>query len=160
MHNTHTRRRGDGLSFKQILQTLDDVVDQQELTVFAVIGWGLVPFTKSIYGLYANITGRGFQQDEEETSTEKKSKIREAYEYLTPWDDDDLNSSIESNGKNGGPLPPFEDTYMFHAVDHVSQASKIGFVMAIVDSVAHVAKLMGFTFQVSGFRRTNLVNKA
>ena len=39
---------------------------------------------------------------------------------------------------------------IFTLVDHVSQASQIGFGVAVVDSVAHMMKLMGFTFQASG----------
>ena len=39
----------------------------------------------------------------------------------------------------------------FIQVDHVSQASQIGFGVAVVDSVAHMMKLMGFTFQARDF---------
>lgn len=146
-------RHGDGLSFKQILQIIDDVVDQKELTIFAAVGWGLVPFTKSIYGLYAKITGRGFKQDDDDEEEEdeiikKKGKILEAYEKFTPWNDDELKENIRSIGEKNGPLAPFEDTYLFHAVDHVSQASQIGVAVAMVDTMAHVVKLMGFTLQV------------
>lgn len=91
-----TRRRGDGLSFKQILQTLDDVVDEKELMIFATVGWGLVPVTEFIYELFANVTGRGIDKKPAPAPTkkEKKSKIREAYESLTPWDDDKLEGEF------------------------------------------------------------------
>ena len=68
---------------------------------------------------------------------------------MTPWDDEGLEETIRSIGEKIGPLPSFEDTVVFHVVDHVSQASQIGFAVAIVDSTAQVAKLMGYTFQVS-----------
>lgn len=104
-----------------------------------------------MYGLYAKITGRGFKQEdmEDDDFVKTKSKVREAYENLTPWNDDQLKENIRSIGEKSGPLAPFEDTYLFHAVDHVSQASQIGVAVAFVDSLAHMAKLMGFTFQVS-----------
>ena len=122
LHAPCAKRRGDGLSFKQIIQTLDDVVDQKELTIFAIVGWGLVPITKSIYGLVAQVTGRGLEvkEDDEENSSKdlskekKKSKIRETYEDLTPWDDEELEESIHSIGEKYGPLSPFEDTILFH----------------------------------------------
>lgn len=99
------------------------MVDEKELVIFAIIGWGLVPITKSIYGLVAQVTGRGLEVkddegDEEENqdmSTEKKkSKIREAYDYLTPWNDEELEESIHSMGEKYGPMSPFEDTILFH----------------------------------------------
>eukprot|EP00804_Cyclotella_cryptica_P012990 CCRYP_002324-RC/>CCRYP_002324-RC protein AED:0.11 eAED:0.11 QI:227/1/1/1/1/1/7/165/529 len=193
-------RTKDGLTFQQIIQTLDDLVDQKELSIFAVVGWGIVPVTKSFYELYANVTGRGLGYEEpvQEIKKAEKSKIREAYEVLTPWDDEKLEERIQGriseftdaaalrykeeeekrgvpvSGVNGtGPkmakvkgfvpsklkalfpekgasqqkLPPFSESFLFHVVDHVSQASQIGFAVAVVDSVAHVMKLMGFTFQ-------------
>lgn len=54
---------------------------------------------------------------------------------------------IRSRFAKRGPLKPFGESFMFHLVDHLSQASKIGFAVAMVDSVAHMMKLMGFTFQ-------------
>eukprot|EP00956_Cyclotella_meneghiniana_P027050 scaffold59883_cov66-Cyclotella_meneghiniana.AAC.3 len=171
-YTTRITRRGDGLSFKQIIQTLDDVVDQKELIIFTSIGWGLVPITKFIYGLYAKVTGRGQEKRVDETNNaeagekkrkireafdnnfyksnteiKNKSKIREAYENWTPWDDEGLEETIRHIGEKIGPLPNFEDTVVFHVVDHVSQASQIAIAVAIVDSTAHVAKLMGYTFQ-------------
>ena len=176
-YTTRITRRGDGLSFKQIIQTLDDVVDQKELIIFTSIGWGLVPITKFIYGLYAKVTGRGQEKRVDETNNaeagerkrkireafdnnfyksnteiKNKSKIREAYENWTPWDDEGLEETIRHIGEKIGPLPNFEDTVVFHVVDHVSQASQIAIAVAIVDSTAHVAKLMGYTFQVSTLR--------
>jgi hypothetical protein len=195
MCHVSTKRRVDGLSFRQIIQTLDDVVDEKELTIFAAVGFGIVPVTKSIYEVYANVTGRGLIEEQsvvhsEEVSKQKKSKIREAYEVLTPWDDEKLEESIhdklseiadaassitkgeeetktttDSSKRNvlipnklkslfakkrmkKGPMKQFKDTVLYHVVDHVSQASQIGMAVAVVDSVAHVMKLMGFHFQV------------
>ncbi|KAL7518836.1 hypothetical protein ACHAWX_003639 [Stephanocyclus meneghinianus] len=205
-------RTKDGLTFRQIIQTLDDLVDQKELAIFAAVGWGLVPVTKSIYDLYANVTGRGLGYEEPVQAIKKaeKSKIREAYEVLTPWDDekleerihgrineltdaaallyreDDDKGGVQFTGANGTPqkmakvkgfvpsmakalfpkkgatqqkLRPFNDSFMFHLVDHVSQASQIGFAVAVVDTVAHVMKLMGFTFQGWVDNATRLFSK-
>ena len=143
-HSLH--RHGDGLSFKQILQTLDDVVDEKELIFFAAVGWGLVPVAKSIHGLYARVTGRRFQ-DHDEESTKNKSALRKTYEKLSSWYDEESNESNSTSEKNRS-SQPFEGTVAFHCVDHVSQASKIGFAVAVVDSMAHIAKLMGFSLQV------------
>jgi hypothetical protein len=151
--------------------------------------------------LYANVTGRGLGYEEPVQVIKKaeKSKIREAYEVLTPWDDEKLEERIQDrineltdaaallykededkegvqfsvadgtqpkmakvkgfvptmlkarfskNGTTQQKLRPFTDSFLFHLVDHVSQASQIGFAVAVVDTVAHVMKLMGFTFQV------------
>jgi hypothetical protein len=47
---------------------------------------------------------------------------------------------------------------LYHVVDHVSQASQIGMAVAVVDSVAHVMKLMGFHFQVRGHRWVHCID--
>ncbi|KAL7482512.1 hypothetical protein ACHAW6_009090 [Cyclotella cf. meneghiniana] len=205
-------RTKDGLTFRQIIQTLDDLVDQKELAIFAAVGWGLVPVTKSIYDLYANVTGRGLGYEEPVQAIKKaeKSKIREAYEVLTPWDDEKLEERIHGRineltdaaallyredddkvgvqfsgandtqhkmakvkgfvpsmvkalfpkkGATQQKLRPFNDSFMFHLVDHVSQASQIGFAVAVVDTVAHVMKLMGYTFQGWVDNTTRLFSK-
>lgn len=141
----------------------------------------------------------GYEEPVQAIKKAEKSKIREAYEVLTPWDDEKLEERIHGRineltdaaallyredddkvgvqfsgandtqhkmakvkgfvpsmvkalfpkkGATQQKLRPFNDSFMFHLVDHVSQASQIGFAVAVVDTVAHVMKLMGYTFQV------------
>ena len=135
-----------------------------------MIGWGLVPVTKSVYDVYANVTGRGLEGEDDEEDVDEgkplKARIREAYEVLTPWDDEKLAASLgrevvgkeelgkkkaqsDSTGEGGvkrKKLTQFRDTLVFQVVDHISQASKISLAVVVVDCLALIGKMMGYTY--------------
>jgi len=169
-----------GISLGQVFRDVTNVLDEGEIAVFALVGWGLVPFTRNMYEMYANSTssggmfagsagldgddGGGAEADVDEstaTETSSKSFVRETYEVLTPWDDERVNDRIhEMMGKQhqrnksphesetnarGGPMPfPFGKTRLFHAVDHISQASKIGLSVIAVDCASLIARKFGY----------------
>ena len=169
-----------GISLGQVFRDVTNVLDEGEIAVFALVGWGLVPFTQNLYEMYANSTssggmfagsagldgddGGGAEADVDEstaTETSSKSFVRETYEVLTPWDDERVNdrihemmgkqhrrnkspSEIETNAR-GGAIPfAFGRTRLFHAVDHISQASKIGLSVIAVDCASLIARKFGY----------------
>jgi len=138
--------RKEGLSFRQVFRAVTDLVDERELAMIASIGWGLVPITQNLYEVYANVTGRdlGAEDDEAEADVDakKKSKLREAYEVITSWDDEKPSGTITKKQKRK--MAPFRDTRLFHVVDHISQASKIALSVVAVDCVSLIAKMMGY----------------
>mmetsp|Transcript_5255 Transcript_5255/g.11626 ORF Transcript_5255/g.11626 Transcript_5255/m.11626 type:complete len:507 (+) Transcript_5255:69-1589(+) len=167
--NLFVRREGSP-SFKQVFNALADLVDEREFALFAMIGWGLVPVTKSVYDVYANVTGRGLEGEDDEEDVDEgkplKARIREAYEVLTPWDDEKLAASLgrevvgkeelgkkkaqsDSTGEGGvkrKKLTQFRDTLVFQVVDHISQASKISLAVVVVDCLALIGKMMGYNY--------------
>lgn len=171
-------RKGLGLSLGQVFRDVTNVLDEGEIAVFALVGWGLVPFTRNLFEMYANSTssggifaaagldgdGGGAEADADESTATGSSKsfLRETYEVLTPWDDERVNDRMhEMMGKQhrrrnksppksetnarGGAIPfPFGRTRLFHAVDHISQASKIGLSVIAVDCASLVARKFGY----------------
>jgi hypothetical protein len=158
-------RKGVGLSLGQVFRDVANVIHEGEIAVFALVGWGLVPITRNFYEVYANATSRGIaaelddegaEADVDESTTESKSFLRETYEVLTPWDDDRVNDRIHemmprrqksppnSETDARGMIPPFRRTRLFHAVDHISQASKIGLSIIAVDCASLVARKFGY----------------
>ena len=165
-------RKGLGLSLGQVFRDVTNVLDEGEIAVFALVGWGLVPFTRNLFEMYANSTssggifaaagldgdGGGAEADADESTATGSSKsfLRETYEVLTPWDDDRVNDRIHemmprrqksppnSETDARGMIPPFRRTRLFHAVDHISQASKIGLSIIAVDCASLVARKFGY----------------
>ncbi len=166
-------RKGLGLSLGQVFRDVTNVLDEGEIAAFALVGWGLVPFTRNLYEMYANATasrgiiatglgddGGGAEADADEpttTESNNKSFLRETYEVLTPWDDERVNDRIHGMmGKKRQTSPtksetdargltfPFGRTRLFHAVDHISQASKIGLSVIAVDCASLVARKFGY----------------
>ncbi len=161
------------LSLRQILFAITDLVDEVEVALFVAIGWGLVPLSRSIYDVYANVTARDLEPDEAyqvyldemdltEEPQQSKSITRKAFEAITPWDDDEVwrKKKVQEwleqqqSGQEGGEdvAPPafltqrkksFKDTLIYQVVDHVSQAAKVGVAVIGADCLALIGKLMG-----------------
>lgn len=130
------------------------------MALFATVGWGLVPITQKLYEMYADVTGRGLREAENEEAEPgvgagapaKKSKIREAYEVITPWDDEKLADRITGKEKSPDEIEKrekrkmlqFKNTKLFQVVDHASQASQIGLSVIVVDIVTLITRMMGY----------------
>ena len=150
---------------------MTDLVDEREVAIFATVGWGLVPLTQNVYEVFANVTGRGLwevgelekQEALEANDEKKKSKVREKYEDLTPWNDDKLNSRIKemkdevkseltgkdlsskaAKTKQKRKMKPFRETKLFQIVDHISQASKLSLSLIVVDCASLIGRMMGY----------------
>jgi len=161
------------LSLRQILFAIADLIDEVEVALFVAIGWGLVPLSRSIYDVYANVTARDLEPDEAyqayleemdltEEPQQSKSITRKAFEAITPWDDDEVwrkkkvqewveqqQSGQEGGGEGAPPAfltrrkKSFKDTLIYQVVDHVSQAAKVGVAVIGADCLALIGKLMG-----------------
>mmetsp|Transcript_15825 Transcript_15825/g.34087 ORF Transcript_15825/g.34087 Transcript_15825/m.34087 type:complete len:394 (+) Transcript_15825:57-1238(+) len=154
--------RKGGLSFQQVFKAVTDLVDERELAVFAIAGWGLVPFTQSIYEMiHAKGISRIVDDDEEEEMLDDKrnvSKFREAYEYMTPWRYQSKNciqqirggadriTITEATGKQQKHkvVVPFKETFAYQSVELISQSSKIGLSVIAVDVVSMISRVMGY----------------
>ncbi len=149
-------------SFKEVFNAVMKCVDNREVAIFAVVGWGLVPLTQSVYDLYTNLTHPNIEAGEsngsssnnkgwfksivkeqvQEEPKKEKGKITQKIEQLTPWDDDKVKEQVhkaEDKIKEQvhkafvGEITPFKDTFSFHVADHISQASRIGILVMTVD---------------------------
>lgn len=138
---------------------MTDALHEGEVAIFAIIGWGLVPTTQFFYEMCTNATLERMAEDDERAEAvvelmESKSYLRETYEAITPWDDEKVNDRIhEMRGEKKTPsksefargmILPFRNTRLFHVVDHISQASKIGLSVIAVDCIALVARKLGY----------------
>jgi len=161
-------------SFKEVFNAVMKCVDNREVAIFAVVGWGLVPLTQSVYDFYTNLTHSNIQAEEssgaaaaasngkgwfksilkkEDEPKKEKGKMKQKIEQLTPWDDDKLNEQVhkaEDKIKEQvhkafhGEIKPFQETLSFHVADHISQASRIGILVMTVDIFTLIGKMMGF----------------
>jgi hypothetical protein len=159
------RKGAGGRTLGQVFRDAYDLLHEGEIAIFALLGWALVPLSENFYELCANAT-LGAQLDDEggciiaadtDGMVEFESAVpRETYVELTPWDDDKVNDRIHVEGKgtdkpqpprgkvSRGMIVPFRKTRLFHVVDHISQASKIGLSVIAVDYVALVARKFGY----------------
>jgi hypothetical protein len=113
-------------------------------------------------------------ENSEKSASSKSKRIWEVYEGITPWDDtrmheiyervthwdyDDFNrggpdgrivkpisSEISQRGKRR--MVPFKESILYHVVDHISQASKIGLSIIVVDCVTFFARMMGYSADI------------
>lgn len=134
-------------SFSQVLRAVREVVDGREFVIISTVAWGLVPITGSIYDIVANVTesrqtsGDDEGAEEDVVDAAKKSKFRKAYEAI--------GGGATGTGELVATEPkrtmkPFRETKIFQVVDHISQASKIGFSVIIVDCVSLISRMMGY----------------
>lgn len=141
------KRRHLGLSFGEVFKDVTDLVDEKEIAIFATIGWGIVPATQAVYELVANVTGRGIL--DENSGGEDDNNIED-----TDKEDETTMSKVLGGlfmkGKEVAvvqpkhKMKPFRSTMMYHIVDHISQASKIGFSVLMVDCLALTARMFGY----------------
>ena len=141
------KRRHLGLSFGEVFKDVTDLVDEKEIAIFATIGWGIVPATQAVYDLVANVTGRGIL--DENSGGEDDNNIED-----TDKEDETTMSKVLGGlfmkGKEVAvvqpkhKMKPFRSTMMYHIVDHISQASKIGFSVLMVDCLALTARMLGY----------------
>ena len=117
---------------------------------YASVGWGLVPATQTIYELYANVTGRGLLDEEEMDGEEiedqnvdettNKSKLKGLLKSMNTYPKN--NEVVEHNQHKK--MKPFKSTRLFQIVEHIGQASKIGFSVIIVDCTALILRMIGY----------------
>ncbi len=83
------------------------------------------------------------------------TRMHEIYERVTHWDDDEVNrtgsdrptsSEISKRGKRS--MVPFKESILYLVVDHISQASKIGLSVIVVDCVTFFARMMGYSADI------------
>ncbi|KAL7544109.1 hypothetical protein ACHAXR_013587 [Thalassiosira sp. AJA248-18] len=143
-------RKGE-LSFRQVVTAVirgPGAADQREFAIFATVGWGLVPVTQSFYEVYANVTGRGLVGDDDDDEgaeavhTTTRAKLKEAFQGITLQGKARVAGEVakQQNRK----MSPFEETYLYQIVTHISQASKIGFSVIVVDCVSLISRMMGY----------------
>lgn len=126
-------------AFKDTFNAVMKCIDNRDVALFGFIGWGLVPLTHAVYDFYENLThsDNDSETDEyqKEESRKEKGKIKQKLEKLTPWDDDKLNEKVHEVEDKfmHREIRPFEDTFLFHLADHISQASKIGILVMSMD---------------------------
>lgn len=132
-------------AFKDIFNAVVKCIDNREVALFAAIGWGLVPLSHAIYDFYENLTHSDTETDDyqKEESRKEKGKIKQKLEKLTPWDDDKLNEKVHEVEDKfmHREIRPFEDTFLFHLADHISQASKIGILVMSMDVSMYMLSL-------------------
>jgi len=128
-------------SFKEVFNAVMKCVDNREVAIFALIGWGLMPLTNSIYDLYTHLTHPNIEGGES-SGRGMFSSLKEKIEKLTPWDDDKMKEKVHRVLDKE--IKPFKDTFAFHVADHISQASKIGILVMTVDIFTLIGKMMGF----------------
>ena len=134
------KRQQLGLPFGKVCKAVTDIVDEREMALFATIGWGLVPATEKVYGLYANVTGRGIleegEDDEEAGDDDKENKYKLGGLFM---------KGTEVEGvKQKRKMKPFKSTGLYQIVDHIGQASKIAFSVVIVDVAALIGRMLGY----------------
>lgn len=110
----------------------------------------MVPATQTIYELYANVTGRGLLdkeemdgdgiEDESIDKTTTKSKVKG---LLKSMNTHPKNNEVVEH-KQHKKMKPFKSTRLFHIVEHIGQASKIGFSVIIVDCTALILRMIGY----------------
>lgn len=115
-----------------------------------------MPITQSVYEVYANATGRGLAEEGEEVEEDediaslfdgtKKSRLREAYEGIKQGKKREplASSSGEVAVKPKCKMSPFKETTLYHVVTHISQASRIGLSVIVVDCVSLISRMMGY----------------
>lgn len=85
------------------------------------------------------------------------TRMHEIYERVTHWDDDEVNrtgpdrniptsSEISKRGKRS--MVPFKESILYLVVNHISQASKIGLSVIVVDCVTFFARMMGYSADI------------
>ncbi|KAL3826946.1 hypothetical protein ACHAXA_006026 [Cyclostephanos tholiformis] len=160
------RRKRMGLSLGQVFRDVTNALHEGEIAIFALFGWALVPLARNIYELRANATTLGgIMLDDGGNDavyyyhgmTESHARTGETYFDITPRDDDDgVNDRAREMGgeeepppkgetaRGGGLMVPFGGTRLFHVIDHISQASRIGLSVIAIDYVSLVAKKIGY----------------
>ena len=128
-----------GLPVGKVFKAVTDIVDEREMALFATIGWGLVPATEKVYELYANVTGRGILEEGEEEEVENddtssKSKLGGLF----------MKGTEVEGVKQKPKMKSFKSTGLYQIVDHIGQASKIGFSVVIVDVAALIGRMLGY----------------
>ena len=127
-------------SFKEVFNAVMKCVDNREVAIFAVIGWGLVPLTHGLYDLYTDLTHPNIEAEsigpvkgwfrslvtEEEKDEKNKAKTK-GVPHIKEKIKEKVHHALV------GEIKPFKDTFSFLVADHISQASKIGILVLTVD---------------------------
>lgn len=146
------RTTANGLTIPQIFKAVTDLIDERELAIFATIGWIIVPISHSIHDfiLSAKPSRRvrgwmGWDGDDKQASAEAKKPMRRKFEYVRSKLVG-LGSNKDRTGEqqNENYLSNFEDTATYQVVNHISQASRIGFSVIAVDVISLIARMYGY----------------
>lgn len=93
---------------------------------------------------------------------DKKVDVRmhEIYDRVVHWDDGELNHTGQERMENTPTtgeiakkkdkqmMAPFKETFLYQVVDHISQASKLGLSVILVDCVTFFARMMGYSTEI------------
>ena len=120
----------------QVFKDVTDLIHEGEVAVFALVGWGLVPLTESLYDVY--LSQKSVNGDENEDD----NMGAEADYKTTTHSTSSSNTVGAAKGKKT--VHPFRRTRLFHLVDHISQASKIALGVITVDVLALLSRKMGY----------------
>ena len=99
------------------MRSVKEHVDFREVSIYAGVGWGLVPVTQSVYEVIANVTGRQLISNED-----KDADARPKRRFMKA----------------------FKDTILYQVVNLISEASRIGMLVISFDCAATVIQLMGY----------------
>lgn len=131
----------------------------------------------NVTGRCTNVVGDGSEEAVVDDKTEKSNsnRIRAAYERITPWDDekfdarfhelhermvlwegeklnhrmhDGLSEAMRASETSKMGKAPFQETILYQVVDHVSQASKIGLSVILIDCITFVTRMMGYSTNI------------
>ena len=120
----------------QVFKDVTDLIHEGEVAVFALVGWGLVPLTESLYDVY--LSQKSVNGDENEDDNMGAEADYETTTHSTS------SSNTVGAAKGENTVHPFRRTRLFHLVDHISQASKIALGVITVDVLALLSRKMGY----------------
>jgi len=126
-------------------------VDFREVSIYASIGWGLVPLTRGVYEVVANVTGRQLISIEDKVKFDDKEDLLQQKEGHS---DVSWPARIRSTFKGADAeeatrpkrrfMKAFKDTLLYQVVNLISEASRLGMHVISFDCVTTVLHLMGF----------------
>jgi hypothetical protein len=126
----------------QVFKDVTDLIHEGEVAVFALVGWGLVPLTQSLYDVY--LTKNSVKVGEEEDEDDNMRAAEADYETTTTTTQSTSSSNTMGTIHDKNMVHPFRRTRLFHLVDHISQASKIALSVLFVDVLALLSRKMGY----------------
>lgn len=118
----------------QVFKDVTDLIHEGEVAVFALVGWGLVPLTESLYDVYLA---------KKSVKSEDGDDMGAEADYETTTQSKSSSSTI-GDVKDKNTIHPFRRTRLFYIVDHISQASKIALGVIAVDVLALLSRKMGY----------------
>ncbi|EJK75247.1 hypothetical protein THAOC_03029 [Thalassiosira oceanica] len=138
-------------AFVDSVRSVEEHVDFREVSIYASIGWGLVPLTRGVYEVVANVTGRQLISIEDKVKFDDKEDLLQQKEGHS---DVSWPARIRSTFKGADAeeatrpkrrfMKAFKDTLLYQVVNLISEASRLGMHVISFDCVTTVLHLMGF----------------